>query len=158
MESWAYDCFVAEAAVSATTHLRAARRDEQRLDAPIIDVGCGGGQLTLTLSTELPEAEIIGVDLSAEQVQRANRRAASNHRVHFQQASAEDLPFDDDSASAMISVASIKHWPNQHKRLAEMVRVLRPSGLLIVLELDRGCSLADAQDFMARCRYPRFLQ
>jgi ubiquinone/menaquinone biosynthesis C-methylase UbiE len=78
--------------------------------------------------------------------------------VHFQQASAEDLPFDDDSASAIISVASIKHWPNQHKRLAEMIRVLRPGGLLLILELDRGCSLADARDFMVRCRYPRFLQ
>lgn len=157
VESWMYDRFVAEAAVATTANLRTALRHEPRLDAPIIDVGCGGGQLALTLSAELPNSQIIGVDLSPDQVQRAKRRAAGNNRVHFEQGSAQDLPFDDETASAVISVGSIKHWPNPDDGLAEMIRVLRPGGLLIILELDRGCSLPDSRDFIARCRYPRIL-
>ena len=72
--------------------------------------------------------------------------------------SALDLPFDAGRFDAVLSVASIEHWPDPARGLAECVRVLAPRGRLLVLEVDCGCRLDDARAFVQRTRVPRLLQ
>jgi SAM-dependent methyltransferase len=54
----------------------------------------------------------------------------------------------------VVSVGSIKHWPDPRRGLAECVRALRPGGRLVIAEVDRGCLLDDARRFVARWRMP----
>lgn len=159
LESWFYDRFIADAVAETTRGLIDEVVAEVPSDGLILEVGSGGGQLALGLAERGIGLRVIGVDLSGEQVARAGRRVSERSpavadRVRFQLGSALDLGFPDEHFDAVLSVGSIKHWADQAKGMAELVRVLRPGGLLLVVEVDRGCSLPDARAFVARLNAP----
>lgn len=161
VESWVYDRVVAEAVAEMRDALWSELSEGMPQDERILDVGCGGGQIALALARDRAWAEVTGLDLSHDQIERAEQRARQAElggRVRFVQGSALDLPFPDEAFDAVLSVASIKHWPDQARGLAECVRVLAPGGKLVVVEADRGCRLEDAAAFVARFRIPRLLR
>ena len=82
-------------------------------NANILDVGSGPGFLTLLLAKENPTVSVVGVDYSPTQVRAADRLRIRNqiHNCSFRQGAAMNLPFQDASFYIVISVASIKHWP-----------------------------------------------
>lgn len=80
-----------------------------------VDVGCGEGWI------EAINPEVVGVDFSAV----ALRRARENGAVHLVEASAERLPFEDDSFDLAVSLGCLEHFPDQEGALREMARVSR---------------------------------
>lgn len=161
VESWVYDRVVAEAVAEMRDALWSELSEGLPQDERILDVGCGGGQIALALARDRAWAEVTGLDLSHDQIERAEQRARQaklDGRVRFVQGSALDLPFPDEAFDAVLSVASIKHWPDQARGLAECVHVLAPGGKLVVVEADRGCRLEDAAAFVERFRIPRLLR
>jgi SAM-dependent methyltransferase len=124
----------------------------------VLDVGCGGGQVALHLARHRPDLQITGIDQAPGQVARARRRAAGCReaeagRVVFRQGDALDLPFATGTFDLVLSVASIKHWPDRRAGLMECLRVLAPGGTLAIVEVERGCRLQDARRFVASWRY-----
>ena len=91
----------------------------------ILDVGCGTGRLLRAASVYWPEAQLLGVDPAARMVTEAIRL---NPKATFKIASAEMLPFPDQSADIVLSSLSFHHWADQPKGLHEIARVLRPGG------------------------------
>ncbi|MEZ4223445.1 MAG: class I SAM-dependent methyltransferase [Polyangiaceae bacterium] len=159
-ESWLYDSIVAPAVRDLGEVVLAEAARSLPPHAKVLDVGCGGGHLALELLRKSPDTHVTGLDLSPDQIARATRRAQKaglEGRATFVEGSALDQPFDDEAFDAVISVASIKHWPDQALGLRECVRVLRPKGTLLVFEADRGCALDDARRFVQRWRAPRVL-
>ena len=157
LDAWAYDTVVAPSVVSFL--------DDVDLELPatangkLLDVGCGGGQVLAALACRYPSAHLTGLDLSADQVRRAKRRLrAASATAQLVEGSALAMPFRDGHFDLVISVASIKHWPDPAKGLAECVRVTRPGGRLVVVEADRGCHLDDAKAFVRRWRLPRVMR
>jgi ubiquinone/menaquinone biosynthesis C-methylase UbiE len=149
LESWFYDTFIAEAAAQMSADLVDVIGAESAT-GPILDVGCGGGQFLGALARSRPEASLHGADYSAAQVHRAEARLSQfGGRVQIHHAPAENLPFEDHTFAAVVSGGAIKHWQSQTDGLAEMVRVLQPGGLLVVGEVDRGCTIDDAKRFLA---------
>src|SRR5204863_4081718 len=66
-------------------------------DAPILDAGCGTGEITLRLAERYPRARVLGVDILTEHLERGRSRATAMHlgdRVRFEERSvyALDLP------------------------------------------------------------------
>jgi SAM-dependent methyltransferase len=121
----------------------------------LLDVGCGGGQFALRLAERFPEVDIVGVDLSPEQIARARSRVgALDQRVSFLEGNAVDLPFADGEFDLVYSLGSIKHWPERERGLHECARVLRIGGRLWVMEGDRGCRLEDVQALIATWNVP----
>ena len=151
-ESWAYDFFVAPAVARLADKFHAELPEETPHGGRVLDVGCGGGQNICALARYRPDLKITGVDLSREQIERAARRTRELDHVELEVGSALELPFADGQFDAVMSVASIKHWPDPRRGLEECVRVLRPGGILKVIEADRGCDLADAAAFVAEWR------
>jgi len=92
----------------------------------IIDVGCGTGRLLRAAAVRWPEAQLFGIDPAEQMVSEANRL---NPNAIFKLASAEALPFSDQTADIVLSSLSFHHWANQKKGLQEIARVLRPGGL-----------------------------
>lgn len=121
----------------------------------ILDVGCGGGQFALRLAERFPDIEIVGVDLSAEQVARAQHRARGLPRLSFRQGSALELPFGGDEFDLVYSIGSLKHWPDPYVGLRECVRVAKRGAPLFVMEGDRGCRHEDLLEFGAGVGVPR---
>lgn len=93
----------------------------------VLDVGCGGGQTTYLISTQVKQ--VIGVDLSLAAL---NNRPSQPINISFQEADAVNLPFKDRSFDAVVSYATIEHLPNVSQALEEAIRVLKPGGYLIL--------------------------
>ena len=91
----------------------------------IIDVGCGTGRILRAASVRWPEAQLFGVDPAEQMVAEATRL---NPNAIFKLASAESLPFPDQTADIVLSSLTFHHRANQEKGLQEIARVLRPGG------------------------------
>ncbi|HJU89469.1 MAG TPA: class I SAM-dependent methyltransferase [Gemmatimonadaceae bacterium] len=97
-----------------------------------LDVGCGTGAVSRALSAQ--SRTVVGIDVSTETLALARRRTPRNAPVHFMLADAHSLPFSDSSFDCIVSVATLHHLEAQHA-LAEWVRVLRPGGSLLVIDV-----------------------
>ncbi len=153
-EAWAYDRFIAPAVMEFVDRIDLSPWQDVPAEARVLDVGCGGGQTVAEALSRRPDLRITGLDLAWGQVKRARRRSGRSG-ASFVRGSALDLPFATGSFDVVVSVASIKHWPDPRRGLAECVRILRPSGRLLVVEADRSCRLEDAREFVSRWKLPR---
>ena len=104
----------------------------------LLDVGTGPGYLALAASKLVaPGGTAIGIDASPEMIARARTRAESAHsEAEYVVATAESLPFDDDSFDVVVSRLVFHHLPGDVKgqALGEIARVLQPGGRLIVAD------------------------
>lgn len=162
LESWFYDRAVAPAIAEMLDErheILGAVLDAMSAEGRLLDVGCGGGHLLISLSRSHPGWMMTGLDLSPDQVRRARKRAnGPGGQISFISGSALDMPFDADSFDAVISVCSIKHWPLPARGLEECLRVLRPGGALLVIEVNRDYRREDGRDFVRRQKVPRLLK
>lgn len=159
LESFVYDRCIAPAVIDMADRVEEKLLARLPTGARVLEVGSGGGQLAVRLAEKRSDLSIVGLDLSPEQVARASDRARSlAARVRFVEGSAMALPFDDGTFDAVLSVASIKHWPDPEQGLRECTRVLRAGGALAVIEADRGCAMRDAQAFVGKWRIPALLR
>ena len=89
----------------------------------ILDVGTRESILPTYLSSM--GASVTATDISTVQIK-------SGPGIHVQTADATDLPFEDNSFDDVICTACIKHIPEDGKAVSEMLRVLKPNGLLAI--------------------------
>jgi SAM-dependent methyltransferase len=103
-----------------------------------VDVGCGVGHWGRTLTRVLSEnVTITGVDREQEWVRRAAEAAAMvglTHRLAYKTAIAEHLPFPDAKFDLATCQTVLIHLPDPMQALREMWRVVRPGGLILVVE------------------------
>jgi ubiquinone/menaquinone biosynthesis C-methylase UbiE len=92
-----------------------------------LDAGCGDGRYLAALAPELP-ARRAGTDLSARILETARTRIDAD----FRQANLETLPFADGEFDLVLCSQVIEHVLDADAGIAELVRVLRPGGTLVV--------------------------
>jgi demethylmenaquinone methyltransferase / 2-methoxy-6-polyprenyl-1,4-benzoquinol methylase len=96
----------------------------------IVDLATGTGDLALALQKKLPDAEIAGVDFLPEMLELAQRKGVSQTVL----ADAMDLPFAEASFDCVTIAFGLRNMENWGRALAEMSRVLKTNGHLLVLE------------------------
>ncbi len=162
LESWFYDRAVAPAIAEMLDErhdLTGPLLDTMPAEGRLLDVGCGGGHMVITLARRHPGWKITGLDLSRDQVRRARKRGKNlGERISFITGSALDIPLETNCFDALISVCSIKHWPDPMRGLEECLRVLRPGGALMAIEVDRDYNREDGRTFVRRQKVPQFLK
>jgi ubiquinone/menaquinone biosynthesis C-methylase UbiE len=107
----------------------------------VLDVGCGTGTLALEAARHVgTSGRVIGIDPSLEQIARARAKAARRRLpLEFQIGVIEQIPFPDQAFDVVFSTLMMHHLPDPLKRqgLAEIARVLRPGGRLIIADFTR---------------------
>ncbi len=104
----------------------------------VLDLGCGKGHWGFALGTVLSsDAEVLGLDRESGWVAEA-REAAEGHgladRYRYEVGSAEDLPFAESCFDMVTCQTLLMHVADPARVLGEMIRVLRPGGLLVAVE------------------------
>lgn len=98
-----------------------------------LDVACGTGDLAVELARRLAgDGEVIGCDFSEAMLDRARTKAPG---VRFEWADAMDLPYGDDRFDAATVGFGARNFSDLGRGLAEMARVVRPGGRVVVLEI-----------------------
>lgn len=103
----------------------------------VLDVGCSSGYLATKLAAAAgPAGHVTGVDPSQAAVAYARRRAAG--AITFSVGAAQDLPLPDSSFDVVTCTLAIHHVPARKREaaFAEMYRVTRPGGRLLVADFD----------------------
>lgn len=104
-------------------------------DHRILEIGYGPGAAVELLARRVTDGLVAGIDVSPTmhaQASRRNRRSIDAGRVELRVGSADSLPFADASFDQVFEINCFHHWPDQAAALAEIRRVLRPAGLLLL--------------------------
>ncbi len=159
IESWIYDYVVAPAVYEGLKNEVFKEMSHLPQAAKVLDVGSGGGQLLVGMLEKSDTLRVQGVDLSREQVERSKERLRPyGDRCQVIQGSALNLAFLDATFDMVVSLASIKHWPDQAKGLSECLRVLKPGGVLVVCEVDRESVISDSLNFTKTFHLPKIFR
>jgi ubiquinone/menaquinone biosynthesis C-methylase UbiE len=106
----------------------------------VLEAGCGVGAQTITLARQSPGARFTSVDISADSIAEAKRKAdrAGLTNVEFQQADIFALPFDAESFDHVFVCFVLEHLAHPVEALAILKKLLRPGGTITVIEGDHG--------------------
>jgi SAM-dependent methyltransferase len=101
-------------------------------DVRLLDVACGAGQIAIPAARAGVEAT--GLDLAPNWIEQARARAAAEGlSVQFDEGDAEQLPYDDASFEVVVSLVGAMFAPRPERVAAELVRVTRPNGRIIMV-------------------------
>ena len=118
---------------------RAVDRAQVGPGSDALDVCCGTGDLALELRRRIgPDGRVVGSDFSEPMLELARRKSGEEGLpVEFGWADALDLPYGDESFDAVTVGFGARNLADLDRGLAEMARVLRPGGRLVILEITR---------------------
>ena len=142
-----YDTFVRIAMLGRDKALREMTIDLAGVKSGdrVLEVGCGTGAVALAAKRRAGSTgDVHGIDPSPEMIAAARRKAHHAHaEVDFRLGVVESLPFPDGSFDVVLSSLMMHHLPTDLKRpaLAEIRRVLKPGGQLLVVDFKRPTSL-----------------
>lgn len=104
---------------------------DPRENMRILDVGCGTGNYSIKLSQL--GCSVVGVDISENMLEIAKKKSAKlNLNIRFLHSNSEELPFDDESFDAVISITAIEFFTNPGASVKEMLRVIKEKGSLVI--------------------------
>lgn len=94
----------------------------------VIEIGCGKGRFLKLVREVFPDTQCTGVDISPAML------AEVPAEIQCLEGSLESVPCPDDSFDVVFSVEAIEHSPNPEAAVAEMIRVARPGGWVLVID------------------------
>lgn len=97
------------------------------------DLGCGTGQLTETVAPHV--RRVIAVDGSIDMLEAARRRVGERPNVDIRQGDLESLPLKDGELDCAMLALVLHYAPNPANALAEVARVVKPGGRLLVVDM-----------------------
>ncbi|MFI7978606.1 class I SAM-dependent methyltransferase [Citrobacter freundii] len=135
--------FGSQANAYLTSTVHASGRDLQRLgerlsafpQARVLDMGCGAGHASFVAAQHVKQ--VVAYDLSSQMLEVVAKAAKDRglDNIATRQGYAESLPFEDNVFDVVISRYSAHHWHDVGRALREVNRVLKPGGVLIVMDV-----------------------
>lgn len=118
----------------------------------LLDVACGTGRTLGQIAETHPDLKLYGLDLSPYYIQEARETLADIPNVSLVTENAEDMPFSDQLFDIVTSVYLFHELPRNARRrvMAEMRRVLRPGGLLVIEDSAQYAEAEELRPFLDR--------
>ena len=125
----------------------------------VLELCAGTGYAARLLALAHPEAEVVGLDISAEMIAVGRRKLAARGpaNVRLVVGDAGELPYPEDSFDTVMSVFGLHEVPTAVRVAAvrEAARVLVPGGRIVVVDLDRPTTAGPLVDAYLRVMEPR---
>ncbi|MEN9441302.1 MAG: hypothetical protein RLZ33_1379, partial [Bacteroidota bacterium] len=121
----------------------------------ILDLASGTGDFAIQ-SLKLNPKEIVGMDISEGMLEVGRQKMKKNgfdNIITMRLGDSEDLPFDDNYFDALTVGFGVRNYENLEKGLAEMLRVVRPEGKLIILEFSKPKKFPVKQYYAFHSKY-----
>jgi demethylmenaquinone methyltransferase/2-methoxy-6-polyprenyl-1,4-benzoquinol methylase len=116
--------------------IRLLEKDNPKL---ILDVATGTGDFAIQ-AMKLNPTQVIGVDISEGMLEVGRKKLVAkkmDHVIELRTGDSENLPFDSNKFDAIIVAFGVRNFENLRKGLAEMLRVLKPGGRVVILEFSK---------------------
>ncbi|MBN1962552.1 MAG: bifunctional demethylmenaquinone methyltransferase/2-methoxy-6-polyprenyl-1,4-benzoquinol methylase UbiE [Deltaproteobacteria bacterium] len=136
-----YDLLNRILSIGQDQHWRRAQIEKLAISggpANVLDLATGTADVALQIAYRYPQATIIGVDPSLAMLEIGRKKiknAGLENRINLIAGDAQDLQFADASFDAVCMSFGIRNVPNRQKALAEIARVTRKDGKVLILEL-----------------------
>ncbi len=105
----------------------------------ILDIATGTGDLAISM-LKLKPMEITGIDISEEMLAYGRnkiKKLGADNIIHFEKGDGEQIAFPDDTFDAVSVAFGVRNFENLQKGLKEVFRVLKPSGMFVILEFSK---------------------
>lgn len=112
----------------------------------VLDLGCGMGGAAQVLVNELAANHVTGVDVEEKQITTAKKlveNARLSSKITIKQVASSPLPFADETFHIILTKDVVSHIPDRLACFADMYRLLKPGGVLVVADWLRGKSNVD---------------
>ena len=120
---------------------KAIKKIKDACEAPrVLDVACGTGDFSIAIAKAVRKGEVIGVDISKEMLEVMRQKVLKNKLesiISQEVGDGEALRFPDASFDRVVNAFGIRNFEDRDKGLREALRVLKPGGRLVILELSR---------------------
>ncbi|BDD11149.1 demethylmenaquinone methyltransferase [Fulvitalea axinellae] len=116
---------------------------KKRSPKTILDIATGTGDFALQAFRGAKPDKIIGADISAGMLEVGRQKVAKaglSEKIEMRLGDSENLEFEDESFDAVIVAFGVRNFENLEKGLAEMRRVLKPGGQVIIIEFSQPAS------------------
>jgi ubiquinone/menaquinone biosynthesis C-methylase UbiE len=127
---------------------------EARATDRVLDVACGPGLVVCAFAPQVQSVE--GVDITSAMIEQAEARQKKTglSNVSWRIGTVDPLPYENESFSLVITRYSFHHFLRPQNVLAEMIRVCRPGGRILVADVILPPEKAAAYDRMEKLRDP----
>lgn len=103
----------------------------------IMDIATGTGDLVIQMAQKTNASRLIGLDISSGMLEVGKVKVAKeklDDRIEMILGDSENLPFEDNAIDAITVSYGVRNFENLEKGLSEIRRVLKPQGILVILE------------------------
>ena len=126
--------------------------------AAILDLACGTGEFARLILETNPQQDLTGVDISAAMLAIGKDQLKAYSQVKLLNASATALPFDNECFDLVICANAFHYLESPPLALAEMRRVLKPKGTVIILDWCRDYLILKLCDRLFKILDPAYQQ
>jgi demethylmenaquinone methyltransferase/2-methoxy-6-polyprenyl-1,4-benzoquinol methylase len=140
--SWRYDLLNHLLSLNVDVYWRRRAMRELKALKPklILDVATGTGDLAIQAIKSLDPEKVIGVDISAGMMEIGRKkieRKGLSKKIELRRGDSENLPFEENKFDAVIVAFGVRNFENLEKGLADMFRVVKPGGKVVILEFSK---------------------
>ncbi len=116
----------------------------------VLDIDCGKASLLSAVAEHKTEVEVYGIESDQDKIKAGSRRLKERGRLMH--CDSEIIPWEEDYFSLLMSVNKFKNYSHPEKVLAEIKRVLKPGGYLVLADSWRMAPVRVAINFIAKAK------